>query len=131
MDPDPQPWISALRSSHDRLVRWSTHWSPTGWRPRPWPTEWTVAQVLSHLGSQAEIFGDILDAARWPGRPTGTGRVSSGLGRLECQESGGPGGRQSGGQRGLPGQGGGAFGCAARCTPTSPCSGWTSIWSAS
>lgn len=37
--------------------------SPTDLRTQSFDTEWTIAQVLSHLGSQAEIFGLFLDAA--------------------------------------------------------------------
>lgn len=55
-------WIQALRRSHDRLS------GVVGGRPeadltRPsYCAEWNVAQVLSHLGSGAEIFSLFLDA---------------------------------------------------------------------
>src|SRR4029077_17105060 len=36
-----------------------------------YPSEWTIAQVLSHLGSQAEIFGLILEAGLAGQEPPG------------------------------------------------------------
>jgi uncharacterized protein (TIGR03083 family) len=55
MTPEPEQSLSALRRSHDELVSLiggsDAHWleHPSG------ASEWTVAQVLSHLGSAAEI----------------------------------------------------------------------------
>ncbi|HEX3981547.1 MAG TPA: maleylpyruvate isomerase N-terminal domain-containing protein, partial [Acidimicrobiales bacterium] len=62
MDPDPKPWISALRSSHDRLSALVEPLLPEGVEAPSLASEWTIAQVLSHLGSQSEIFSGILDA---------------------------------------------------------------------
>jgi hypothetical protein len=62
MEPSPSPWISALRHSHDRL---RTSVKPLGLAElerRSYASEWSIAQVLSHLGSQAEIFGLFLEA---------------------------------------------------------------------
>jgi uncharacterized protein (TIGR03083 family) len=55
-------WISALRHSHDRL---RANVEPLGADQLAAPSycsEWPIAQVVSHLGSQAEIFGLFLDA---------------------------------------------------------------------
>jgi uncharacterized protein (TIGR03083 family) len=54
MDTDPQHWIHALRTSHDELmglVRSSTDQLTA----QSYCRDWSVAQVLSHLGSGAEI----------------------------------------------------------------------------
>jgi uncharacterized protein (TIGR03083 family) len=71
MESSPGPWISALRHSHDRL-RVSVE--PLGLdqlNQRSYPTEWSIAQVLSHLGSQAEIFGMFLEAGLTGQEPPG------------------------------------------------------------
>jgi uncharacterized protein (TIGR03083 family) len=62
METSPAPWISALRHSHDRL-RAAVEPLDVGQLEQPsYASEWSIAQVLSHLGSQAEIFGLLLDA---------------------------------------------------------------------
>ena len=58
----PGPWISALRHSHDRLRAAAEPLSPDQLEQRSYASEWSIAQVLSHLGSQAEIFGLFLNA---------------------------------------------------------------------
>jgi uncharacterized protein (TIGR03083 family) len=62
MESSPGPWISALRHSHDRLRAAAEPLSPDQLEQRSYASEWSIAQVLSHLGSQAEIFGLFLDA---------------------------------------------------------------------
>ena len=60
--PDPSPWISALRSSHERFADLI---SPLGDQEVTQPSydaDWSLADVASHLGSQAIIFGLLLDA---------------------------------------------------------------------
>jgi uncharacterized protein (TIGR03083 family) len=59
---DPIPWVRALRASHDRLTGMITTLDADGLRKQSYATEWSIAQVLSHLGSQAEIFALWLDA---------------------------------------------------------------------
>src|SRR5260370_19234654 len=71
MEPRPGPWISALRHAQDR-VRASVE--PLGraeLEQRSYASEWSVAQVLSHLGSQAEIFGLFLEAGLTGQEPPG------------------------------------------------------------
>jgi uncharacterized protein (TIGR03083 family) len=63
VDGDPKPWIAALRSSHDRLTALVEPLVPGGVEGPSEASGWSIAQVLSHLGSQAEIFSGILDAA--------------------------------------------------------------------
>ena len=62
METSPDPWISALRNSHDRLQDLAGPLGPDQLEQRSYASEWSIAQVLSHLGSQAEIFGLFLDA---------------------------------------------------------------------
>lgn len=59
---DPTTWIRAVRSSHDRFAGLVGPLDDHAVRARSYATEWSIAQVASHLGSQAEIFGMFLDA---------------------------------------------------------------------
>lgn len=59
---DPEPWLDALAGSHDRLCDLVGGLGAEGLRQASYCDDWTVAQVLSHLGSGAEIFQAILDA---------------------------------------------------------------------
>lgn len=68
---DPGPWLRALRSSHDRLVGIVATLDEDGLRRQSYASEWSVAQVLSHLGSQAEIFSLWLDAGLSGSEPAG------------------------------------------------------------
>lgn len=65
---DDTAWIQALRSSHDRLTRLVAPLDDRGITDMSYDTEWTIADVLSHLGSQAEIYRAFLDAGV-AGRP--------------------------------------------------------------
>jgi hypothetical protein len=62
LETSPDPWISALRHSHDRLRALVEPLDPGQLRQRSYASEWSIAQVLSHIGSQSEIFGLWLDA---------------------------------------------------------------------
>jgi uncharacterized protein (TIGR03083 family) len=53
---DPTPYLRALRASHDRLVGIAASLDSDDLRKRSYAKEWTIADVLSHLGSGAEIF---------------------------------------------------------------------------
>lgn len=59
MTPDS---IGALRAVHDRLHAVATPLTAAQVRGRGYPAEWSIAQVLSHIGSGAEINLLILDA---------------------------------------------------------------------
>src|ERR1700733_16180608 len=62
METSPDPWIGALRHSHDRLQALVKPLGQDQLEQRSYASEWSIAQVLSHLGSQAEIFGLFLAA---------------------------------------------------------------------
>ena len=53
---DPTPYMRALRASHDRLASIAVSLDSDDLRKRSYATEWSIADVLSHLGSGAEIF---------------------------------------------------------------------------
>lgn len=55
METDPRRWIGALRASHDRLVALVADLADDGLDRPSMCSDWTVAQVLSHLGSGSEI----------------------------------------------------------------------------
>jgi uncharacterized protein (TIGR03083 family) len=55
-------WIQALRNSHETLVALVTPLSDAQLQQTSYASEWSIAQVLSHFGSQAEIFGLFLEA---------------------------------------------------------------------
>jgi len=71
LEPDPRRWIAVLRASQARLRALVTPLSSADLRVQSYDTDWTVAQVLSHLGSQAEIFQLFLDAALSGRQPPG------------------------------------------------------------
>ena len=66
--------LAAVRSSHDRLRSLVSGLTPEQVTAPSYASEWTVAQVLSHLGSQAYMFSLLLDAGLAgtppPGRET-------------------------------------------------------------
>jgi len=61
-DADALRRIAALRASHDRLRSVVGSLTPEQVRSPGYPSEWTIAQVLSHLGSGAEINELVFDA---------------------------------------------------------------------
>ena len=62
METDPDRWIAAVRHSHDALRALAGPLTPDQLQQRSYDSEWSIAQVLSHLGSQAEVFNLWLDA---------------------------------------------------------------------
>jgi uncharacterized protein (TIGR03083 family) len=60
--PDAATWIKALRDSHDRFVAIVSPLDDEAVRAPSYASEWSIADVASHLGSQAVIFGLFLDA---------------------------------------------------------------------
>jgi len=62
METRPGPWIQALRHSHERLQAVAGPLGAGQLERRSYASQWSIAQVLSHLGSQAEIFSLLLDA---------------------------------------------------------------------
>jgi uncharacterized protein (TIGR03083 family) len=59
---DDAVWISALRNSHDRFVAAVQPLDDADVEGPSYDSEWSIAQVASHLGSQAEIFEMFLEA---------------------------------------------------------------------
>lgn len=55
LEPNPRVWIATLRQSHDRLLSLVGPLSPEQLSGPSYCRDWTIAQVLSHLGSGAEI----------------------------------------------------------------------------
>jgi uncharacterized protein (TIGR03083 family) len=55
MSNDSSAWVRALRQDHDHLAALAASASAEQLSRQSMATEWTVAQVLSHLGSGAEI----------------------------------------------------------------------------
>jgi uncharacterized protein (TIGR03083 family) len=55
METDARRWISALRGSHERLTAFAAGLDDDDLGTQSMCTDWTVARVLGHLGSQAEI----------------------------------------------------------------------------
>ena len=71
MEQDPRAWIAALRNSHDRLASLVSELAADQRRGPSYCRDWTVAQLLSHLGSGAEISLLTLRAAIGEGEPLG------------------------------------------------------------
>ena len=71
MESSPQAWIGALRHSHDALRATVEPLDEARLRQQSYASEWSIAQVLSHLGSGAEIFGLFLDAGLSGAEPPG------------------------------------------------------------
>jgi mycothiol maleylpyruvate isomerase-like protein len=59
--------IAALRRSHDRLANVAKDAMPEALSRQSGSSEWTVADVFSHLGSASEIALTTLQAGAFPG----------------------------------------------------------------
>lgn len=55
-------WVAALRGSHERLATLVSSLTPEQLREQSYDTDWSIAQVLSHLGSGADAFSLRLQA---------------------------------------------------------------------
>jgi uncharacterized protein (TIGR03083 family) len=71
MELSPDRWIDALRHSHDRLRACVEPLDAEQVQRQSYASEWSIAQVLSHLGSGAQIFSMFLDAALSGAEPPG------------------------------------------------------------
>jgi uncharacterized protein (TIGR03083 family) len=69
MESNPRVWIETLRRSHDRLTGLVKPLSPEELRAQSYCQDWSVAQVLSHLGSGAEISLMMLPGALGDAEP--------------------------------------------------------------
>jgi uncharacterized protein (TIGR03083 family) len=66
---DPRTYIATLRESHDKLDSLARPLTPEQVRGPSYDTDWNIAQVLSHLGSGAEISLMMLPGALGEGEP--------------------------------------------------------------
>jgi len=71
MESDPHVWIAALRNSHERLAALVRPLTAEQLREPSYCSDWTIAQVLSHLGSGAEIGIMMLPVALGDAEPLG------------------------------------------------------------
>jgi uncharacterized protein (TIGR03083 family) len=71
VETDPGRWLTAVRRSHDRLTAQVEACDILELERGSFCSEWTIAQVLSHLGSQAEIFSLFVDAGLAGANPPG------------------------------------------------------------
>jgi uncharacterized protein (TIGR03083 family) len=68
---EPRTWIASLRQSHDRLDKLVSSLTPEQIRAQSYDTDWSIAQVLSHLGSGAEISLLMLPGSLGEAEPVG------------------------------------------------------------
>lgn len=66
---DARTWIATLRESHDKLTGLVEPMTPEQVRAQSYDRDWSVAQVLSHLGSGAEISLMMLPGALGEAEP--------------------------------------------------------------
>jgi uncharacterized protein (TIGR03083 family) len=59
---DPGPWLASVRRSHDRLTAEVVSLGASDLERPSYCSEWSIAQALSHLGSQAEIVSLFVEA---------------------------------------------------------------------
>lgn len=59
---DVSVWLDALAGSHDRLSDLVGELDDEGLTSKSYCDQWTIAQVVSHIGSGAEILGRTVDA---------------------------------------------------------------------
>ncbi len=71
MASDPRTYIATLRESHDKLDSLARPLTPEQVRGQSYDTDWNIAQVLSHLGSGADIALMMLPGALGEGEPAG------------------------------------------------------------
>ncbi len=71
MESDPRTWIAALENSQRRLDGLVRSLSPDQVRGPSYCADWTVAALLSHLGSGAEISALMLESALGRTGPVG------------------------------------------------------------
>ncbi len=69
MESNPRVWISTLRQSHERLLSLVGPLSAEQISGPSYCKDWSIAQVLSHLGSGAEISMMMLPSALGRGEP--------------------------------------------------------------
>jgi uncharacterized protein (TIGR03083 family) len=73
VEASPGPWIAALRHSHDILQGLVEPLEAEQLEQPSYASGWSIAEVLSHIGSQSEIFELFLDAGLSGEDPPGSG----------------------------------------------------------
>jgi uncharacterized protein (TIGR03083 family) len=68
---DASVWVAAVRRSHDQVAARTATLDADTLRINSYCPGWDIAQVLSHLGSQAEMFELLLEAGLTGGEPPG------------------------------------------------------------
>jgi uncharacterized protein (TIGR03083 family) len=68
---DADAWIVAIRSSHDRIAALLEPLDDAAVEGQSYDSEWSIADVASHLGSQAEIFDGFVAAGLEGSDPPG------------------------------------------------------------
>jgi uncharacterized protein (TIGR03083 family) len=63
MESSARTWIAALRGSQERLAALAGSLIPEQLHAPSYDADWTIAQVLAHIGAQAEIAQQALAAA--------------------------------------------------------------------
>jgi uncharacterized protein (TIGR03083 family) len=71
MEANAQLWIGALRRSHDQLQALVEPLDAAQLRSRAYPSQWSIAQVLSHLGSGSQVFDRFIDSGLTGAPPPG------------------------------------------------------------
>jgi uncharacterized protein (TIGR03083 family) len=71
MQSDPRHWIATLRNSHNRLESLARLLRAGQASGPSYCSDWSIAQVLSHIGSGAEISLVMLPGALGEGEPAG------------------------------------------------------------
>ncbi len=71
MATDPAPWMRAWRTSLDILTAMVEPLDVEELEQPSYDSGWSIARVLSHIGSQTETFGLLLDAGLSGGDPPG------------------------------------------------------------
>ena len=66
-----EEWVPAIRRAQDRYKALVSPLGEQDVEAPSYASEWSIAQVASHLGSQAEIFGLVLDAGLTGGTAPG------------------------------------------------------------
>jgi len=74
MESSAREWIAVLRNSHERLLGLVGPLSPEQISGPSYCKDWTIAQVLSHIGSGAEIAVMMLPVALGQAAPETVGR---------------------------------------------------------
>ena len=88
MATSPRVWIKELRDSHERLASLAGALTDEQIRQQSYCDDWTVAQVLSHLGSGAEISGLRLAEALGRGEPLSRDQMMAIWDRWNAKEPG-------------------------------------------